>query len=356
MNLIRTLLHSRTSKLGVTVIAVIALGSLTGVALAQEPSDQSVASDSSTSSDPTTSSTTDPTTSTADPTTSTTDPTTTTTDSNYGSSGPSSQDSTNSAAQTTTTSDQLNQLVGSKARVDSTNPSDDNCATGGWGKVDEVADGDITRTLTYTDVNTVEVVFTFVFNSDKTSATWSSSAPFTGEILVKSSTVAETTPIGPPPQTTGTITSPATNQNGQPQAISHVCVRGTVTETTTTTTDTTTTETTTTTDTTDTTTTDTTTTDTTTGTTSTGSTTTDTGGTTTTSTGEAAGTTAGGGTGGTTNDGNTPKAKTTNGAVAGQVASSSGGLPFTGLHAPLMILVALGMGAAGLALRKRINS
>ncbi len=333
MNHIRALLHSRRVPLGVMVTAVIALVSATGVALAQDTSGQNAATESQASADPTTS--------TSDPTTSTSDRTTTTEDTDD--STASSDESASPSDQTTTTSDELNHLTAQVRTPPTTNPSDDNCAEGGWGKIDNVAEGALTRTLTYTDVNAVTVVFTFVFNASKTEATWSSSAPFTGEILVKSANdPASITPVTA--ATTGTITTPGTGPQGQPQAISHVCVRGTVTTETTTTETTTTTDTTTETTTTDTTTTDTTTD--TTGTTTTG-TTTDTGGT--------AGTTQAGGGGGGGVAG-TKEAAPEGGGAAREATTASGGLPFTGLHAPLMVLVALGMGAAGLALRKRLNS
>jgi hypothetical protein len=302
MTLIRTLLHARTARLGAMVVAVIALGSATGVAFAQETSEQSTAGEQSTTSDTTTS--------TSDLTTSTTDSTTTdsTTTTDKGTTTDSSEDLASTADQTTTTSDELNQLAAVSDQAETRAPSDENCATGGWAKIDGVANGDTTRTVTLTDINTVEIVFTFVFNADKTAATWSSSAPFTGEILVKSgSDPASITQVNA--ATTGTITTPGTNNQGVPQAISHVCVRGVATTTTTTTSTTTAVS-------------------------------------KTTNKQGAAGTiNKGGGTGGT---GGTS-------AVVSEATTAKGGLPFTGLHAPLMVLVALGMGAAGLALRKRVN-
>src|SRR5215216_4056510 len=324
MNFIRTLLHSRRAPLGVMVIAVIALGSLTGVALAQEPSDQSAAGDSSTSSDPTTSSTDPTTTSTADPTTSTTDPTTTTTDSDT--SAQSSDESSNLSNQTTTTSDELNSLMmGANTRVKPTS-TDEKCPK---------AEGNFTEGQIEEVVVTTGLTLTFTFDTvngdgEATGATWNSSAPFTGDIIVKSGSEnnggGEIT-YGYTNESSGTVSNTFTNQNGGTFGISHIEVCGT-TGTTTTTSTTTTTDTTTETTTTDTTTTDTTTDTTdTTGTTTTG---------TTSSTGGTAGTSATGSTNVPTNDGNAPKAKTTNAAaVAGEVTKASGGLPFTGLHAPL---------------------
>jgi hypothetical protein len=45
-----------------------------------------------------------------------------------------------------------------------------------------------------------------------------------------------------------------------------------------------------------------------------------------------------------------------NGPAAGTVQNASGGLPFTGLHVPLLILLGVGMAATGLVLRKRLGS
>src|SRR5215216_5455132 len=203
MNFIRTLLHSRRAPLGVMVIAVIALGSLTGVALAQEPSEQSAASESSTSSDPTTSST--------DPTTSTTDPTTTTTDSDT--SAPSSDESSNLSNQTTTTSDELNSLMmGANTRVDTTS-TDEKCPK---------AEGNFTEGQIEEVVVTTGLTLTFTFDTvngdgEATGATWNSSAPFTGDIIVKSGSEnnggGEIT-YGYTNESSGTVSNTFTNQNG----------------------------------------------------------------------------------------------------------------------------------------------
>ena len=354
----------------VAVVAMAVFATASGVALAQDTTGQQSAATQSTSADPTTStadpttsSTTDPTTSsTTDPTTSsTTDPTTT---SDQSTTSPSTDPSTDPTL-TTTTSDEL--VLSNRVQQRSIN--EDNCkettngTTTQWAKIDEVDGGDLTRTLTYTDVNSVQIVFTFVFNAGPTppaytNATWSSDVPFTGKILVKSAnnpaigTSFYTTDVVN--ATTGTITTPATNGRGQPQAISHVCLNGTgstTTSTGTTTTGTTTTHTTTTdTTTTDTTTTDTTTTDTTTTDTTTGTGTTPVAG--TTGAGGTAGVVGGGGGGG---KGAGKDAGGVAGAAAGEAQAGGGSLPFTGFHAPLMVLVALTMGAVGLALRKRLG-
>jgi len=36
--------------------------------------------------------------------------------------------------------------------------------------------------------------------------------------------------------------------------------------------------------------------------------------------------------------------------------NASGGLPFTGLHVPLLILIGLGMAATGVVLKRRLGS
>jgi hypothetical protein len=43
------------------------------------------------------------------------------------------------------------------------------------------------------------------------------------------------------------------------------------------------------------------------------------------------------------------------GAAAGDAREAAGGLPFTGLHAPLLILIGLGMAVAGLTIRRRLG-
>jgi hypothetical protein len=57
---------------------------------------------------------------------------------------------------------------------------------------------------------------------------------------------------------------------------------------------------------------------------------------------------AGGGSGSGGGNGN-------NGSAAGNAQVAQGGLPFTGLHAPLLALFGLAMAAAGLSLRRRLN-
>jgi hypothetical protein len=43
------------------------------------------------------------------------------------------------------------------------------------------------------------------------------------------------------------------------------------------------------------------------------------------------------------------------GAVAEEAAAGEGGLAFTGLHVPALILIAVGMAAAGIVLRKKLE-
>jgi hypothetical protein len=62
---------------------------------------------------------------------------------------------------------------------------------------------------------------------------------------------------------------------------------------------------------------------------------------------------AGGGTGGKVNKGNK---SANNGNVAGNAQTANGGLPFTGLHAPLLVLIGLGMAVAGFGLRRRLDN
>ncbi len=87
---------------------------------------------------------------------------------------------------------------------------------------------------------------------------------------------------------------------------------------------------------------------------------------TTTSTSSTEGTTTTGGTEGTTTSGGSTTsnvAGTTNkkksggnGAAAVTATNTSGGLPFTGLHVPLLILIGLGMAATGVVLKRRLGS
>jgi hypothetical protein len=88
---------------------------------------------------------------------------------------------------------------------------------------------------------------------------------------------------------------------------------------------------------------------------------------TTSTTSSTAGTTTTGGVEGTTTSGGSTTSSvggTTkkhgggngNGPAAGTVQNASGGLPFTGLHVPLLILLGLGMAVTGLVLRRRLGS
>jgi hypothetical protein len=339
----RSLSASRGS-LAVLVAIVMVLVTATGVALAQDPSTEQATQSQSSTSDPTTS-TSDPTTSsTSDSSTSTSDSSTTTSDED----GEASDEGTTSE-QTTTTSDTLNTIaVAPRDHLSSTTPPT-TCV-----KIEDVDFGGLT-TSTVVGQTTNTVTLTFTFNhknndpsdpdySEATSATWSASAPFTGEIIVKSGSGEVTTTVTN--ATTGTIISPGG------QGVSHVEIcghRGTTT--TTTSTDTSTTDT----STTDTSTTDTSTTDTsTTDTSTTGTTTTGTGGTAgtttagTTPTQGVAGAVGGGGPSGKAGGGTTSP-------VAEEAVEAQGGLAFTGLHVPALILIALGTSAAGLVLRKRLE-
>jgi hypothetical protein len=88
--------------------------------------------------------------------------------------------------------------------------------------------------------------------------------------------------------------------------------------------------------------------------------------TTSSTTSSTAGTTTTGGTEGTTTSGGSTSSVAGtqkkgggnggNGSVAGTAENASGGLPFTGLHVPLLIMLGLGMAATGLVLRKRLGS
>jgi len=318
-------------SLAVLVAIVMVLATATGVAVAQDSSEHAQADASDTSTSSSTSTADDPTTSTSHET-STSDDSTTTTDSDV--KGKESSDDLDTASDaTTTTSDALNNVVVGSPRDP---PTNETCP-----KIESPTGG---QTRTVVAGTTSTVTLTFVFNSGATGATWSSSAPFTGDIIVKAGEEpaggGETT-FSFTNATTGTVFSPFTNQNGQTLQISHVtvCGEGGTTTTTTTTTDTTTT-------TTDTTTTDTTT-DTTTGTTTgTGGTAGTTGAVTTPAGGEA-GVVGGGGGGGKGGGGE--------GAVAGEAAATESGLAFTGLHVPALILIALGMAGAGIVLRKKLQ-
>jgi hypothetical protein len=322
--MIRRLIDARGTRFGVAVISVVAVGSIAGVAFAQDADVNSAGTDTSAAEQQT--STSDPTTSdsttTSDPTTSSTAEDTTTTSGDTSTSGGEVPDS---SYQTTTTSDALNALTRSSSVQPAT--ADDTNTCKDWdGKVEPPGPG----TITVTQTGTVTLVF--VFSADKLTATWSASAPFTGEILVKAGPQAQTTTVNG--ETTGTVTgNVTTNPQGKTitQAISHICARGGGTVTTTTTTTTTSTTSTTSTSTTDTSST-----------------------TTSTPTGGTAGTTGSGGGGG----GNEKAAGTTAKsapAAAAQATQASGGLPFTGLHVPALILIALGMTVAGVLLRRKAD-
>jgi hypothetical protein len=301
------------APLAFLVMAVV-LATATGAALAQDNSGpQSAAAESSTStSDPTTS-TSDPTTSTSDPTTSTSDPTTTSEETTTST----SEELADTSDATTTTSALLNAASVPEARATT-------CT-----KIEPVT-ADQTATVTVGNPNDVTLTFTFndAGGGEANSATWSSSAPFTGDIIVKAGSAqsggGEIT-YSYVNATTGTISSPFTNQNGQTFAISHVEICGERGNTTTPPTTTTTT------------------------------TTTPPPTTTTTTVTPPAGTTPGGGVGGTTGGGKAAGKKAGGGPVAAQPAPAESGLAFTGFYAPLMVLVAMAMGAAGLALRRRLN-
>jgi hypothetical protein len=310
-----------------SVTMLVVLGSATGAALAQDKgnAENSQAAQSSTTTSDLTTSNSDPTTSTSDPTTTTSDDKTTTSDDEGTTS--TSEELVGPTDSTTTTSDTLNTLA-ADPRVE---PRATTCE-----KIDPVT---ALQTATVTVGNPNDVTLTFTFNqkgdsNEATSATWSSSAPFTGDIIVKAgneqSGGGEIT-YSYVNATTGTVSSPFTNQNGQTLGISHVEIcgeEGTGTTPTTSTTTTTFTQP-----------------PTTTSTTVPG----------TTGGGGVAGTTGAGGGGGgaagqTAEGGDQPAV-----AQAAQAAPAESGLAFTGLYAPLMVLVALAMGTAGFALRKRIN-
>jgi hypothetical protein len=343
----RRSLRASRGSLAVLIAIVMVLATATGVALAQDPSTEQATQSQSSTSDPTTS-TSDPTTSTSDPTTSTSDSSTTTSDED----GEASDKGTTSE-QTTTTSDTLNAIaVAPRDHLSSTTPPT-SCE-----KLENFDFGGVTTTVVVGQ-STNTVTLTFTFNEkpgeedESTGATWTASAPFTGEIIVKSSGDTYTTTVAPP-ATAGTITSPGDVINGNTQGISYVeiCGYGTTTTTGSTTTSTRTTDTTTVT----------------TGTTSTDTSTTDTSTTDTTTTGT-------GGTAGTTTAGTTPTTPPTQGVagavggggpsgkagggttspVAEEAVEAQGGLAFTGLHVPALILIALGTTAAGIVLRKRLE-
>lgn len=77
---------------------------------------------------------------------------------------------------------------------------------------------------------------------------------------------------------------------------------------------------------------------------------------TTTATGATAGTVETGGIGGVAGSKKASKKDPTNESVAAAATEASGGLPFTGLHVPALILVGLLMAAAGLVLRRTVRS
>jgi hypothetical protein len=244
---------------------------------------------------------------------------------------------------TTTTSDDLNSVGYSSTKVagDKAPPTfAADCKEGGFG--DEVTPPG-TKTQVVDGVTLTFEFFQVPGGDTSSGVKVSASAPFTGEILIKSSTTDTTHPL----VITGTghtvtFTSPSQNKKGIYQNISHVCVKGTGSTTTGTTS---TGSTTTTTDTTSTTSTLT---------TSTQSTTT----TSTPNTGNTAGTTGAGtqpaGVAGTTGGGGNA-GKQAQGVAAEAATSSGGGLPFTGLHAPILILMGLTLAGAGFVLRRRLK-
>jgi len=346
---IRSLSKIGRGPLGLLVMAVI-LGAATGAALAQDEGN-APAVDPAQATESADTSTSIPTTTDELATTTAADETTTAPEDVKGPESGSSDESTASDL-TTTTSDDLNVSYQSQSVRDVKDPPTfaADCKEGGFG--DEVTPPG-TKTQVVDGVTLTFEFFQVPGGDTSSGVKVSASAPFTGEILIKSSTTDEThgltiTGTGH----TVTFTSPSQNQNGVYQNISHVCVKGQG-GTTSTTTGTTSTQTTSTltTSTTSTLTTSTTTPSTTT--TSTPS---------TTSTGSTAGTTAAGATqpagvaGTTGGGGGGGKAPAQNQGVAAQAATSSGGgLPFTGLHAPILILMGLALAGAGFVLRRRLK-
>jgi hypothetical protein len=311
---IRSLTRIGRGPLGLLVMAVI-LGAATGAALAQDegnaPAEPAQATSTEQTTDATTTTTDElaTTTDVADETTVAEDSTSTEED------GKSSADTAASEELTTTTSDDLNSVQYSSTRVAEPKVADDSNTCTEWNAKLNGYDGE----LTFTDANSNPVTFTFTSSDGGLTSVWHASAPFFGEILVKSgsgdNSVTTVTVNG---EQDGTVTSPNVNPQGQRQQISHICVRGTVETSTTTTTS-------------------------------------------TPNTGSTAGTTGGGGgsnpagvQGATGGGGNAPATANQAGAAA-EVSSSSGGLPFTGMHAPLLILMGLALAGAGFVLRRRLK-
>jgi hypothetical protein len=277
-------------------------------------------------------------------------------DTDSDSDGEGSADAPAASDLTTTTSDDLNVQYSATKVADTKVPDPNNTCTE-WNAKLEGSSG----TLTFTDTNGTPVTFTFLSPDGGKTSVWHASAPFTGEILVKSAhdsdnnIGSEVTTYSYTNQLSGTVTSPA--QHTIPGGatvrnnISHICVRGTVSTSS---------ESTTTpisipsTTTASTTTASTTTASTTTASTSTPSSTSvpvgSNAGTTAAATQPAgvAGTTGGGGGGG-------GKAPAENQGVAAQASTSGGGLPFTGMHAPLLVLMGLALAGAGFVLRRRLK-
>jgi len=341
---IRSLSKIGRGPLGLLVMAVI-LGAATGAALAQDEGNAPAAAvEPAQATESADTSTAIPTTTDELATTTAADETTTAPEDVK---GPESGSSESTASDlTTTTSDDLNVSYQSQSVRDVKDPPTQaaDCKEGGFG--DEVTPPG-TKTQVVDGVTLTFEFFQVPGGDTSSGVKVSASAPFTGEILIKSSTTDEThgltiTGTGH----TVTFTSPSQNQNGVYQNISHVCVKGqggTTSTTTGTTSTVTTTETTSTTSTT------------------TPSTTTTTPSS-TTSTGSTAGTTAAGATqpagvaGTTGGGGGGGKAPAQNQGVAAQAATSSGGgLPFTGLHAPILILMGLALAGAGFVLRRRLK-
>ena len=267
----------------------IFLATATGVALAQDSSDQAGDSaatngaDQTTTADETTTSSTTSTEETTSEETTSTEETTTSEDAAL-------------AAETTTTSDALN-----IASVDTRAVT-----TGHNGKVEcdpkaTSEDNKISPQPGQTQELTVETVtLTFTFNDDGgevTSGTWTSSAPFTGQIIVKSGN--DTVVTEHQSESSGTITTPS-------KGISHVegCAGVATTTTTTAVRE------------------------------------------------EVSGNKKKGG-GSRGKKGAVEEAPS---GVAAEAAATRGDeLPFTGLHAPLLVLIGLGTAVLGFTLRRRLQ-
>jgi hypothetical protein len=323
--------NGRALRLRMGPLAIFAVTAVfacaTSVALAENDTDNG--NDSSASPETTSSSTT-----TDEQTTSTSDETTP--------DRPSSDELDDGSGSTTTTAEELNIAAG-------TNDVTLQATTTGGGQIKcdpegpkiENPQAGATNYVTITDtVATVTNTFTFVWGTpgnegQATEGTWSSSAPFTGQIIVKS---ANDPPIGSEnvvydysDATTGTLTSPAFNQNNIRQGISHIeiCYEGTGVTTTTSTVTTTTT-----------------------GTTNTTTTSTGTSTTSPTTTGGVAGET---GSGGNKGGEAAEEASERNGPAATQATTGDGNLPFTGLHAPLLALIGIGTALAGFGIRRALQ-